>query len=122
VIPRGYADPGRMLVESFIPFRISPFPLKTIIENGKRETGNEKVTNRIDAPFYGQANATSPRLGWLLDCGDHSCFTGIPAGSYRDLAVAFNSQAMLIPSVFIVWMPSESFSTSPGVLPMPKFQ
>jgi len=53
VTPRGYADPERMLVKSFIPFRVSRPPLNTIIENGKRETGNGKVTNTIDAPFYG---------------------------------------------------------------------
>jgi hypothetical protein len=56
VTPRSHADPGRMLVQSFIPFRVSRFPLKTIIENGKRETGNEKVTDTIDTPFYGEPN------------------------------------------------------------------
>jgi hypothetical protein len=33
--------------------------------NGERETGNEKVTDTKDAPFYGQAKATSSRRGWL---------------------------------------------------------
>jgi hypothetical protein len=57
VTPISYADPGRMFVKSFIPFRVPRFfPLKTIIENGKRETGNEKVTNSIDATFYGEPN------------------------------------------------------------------
>jgi hypothetical protein len=32
VTPRGYADPGRMLVKSFIPFQVSRFPLKTTLK------------------------------------------------------------------------------------------
>jgi hypothetical protein len=40
-------------VKSSIPFRVSRFPLKTIMVNGKLETGNEKVMNTIYAPFDG---------------------------------------------------------------------
>jgi len=50
---KGYADPGIILVKRIIPFRVSRFPLKTIMGNGKRGTGNEKVTDTIYAPFYG---------------------------------------------------------------------
>jgi hypothetical protein len=49
---KGNADTGRILVKSSIPFRVSRFPLKTNMGNGKRETENEKVTNTIYAPFY----------------------------------------------------------------------
>jgi hypothetical protein len=54
-----------MLVKSFILFRISLFPLKTIIENGKRETGNEKVTDTNDTPFYG-AGQSHVLQAWLV--------------------------------------------------------
>ncbi|MBN2319306.1 MAG: hypothetical protein JXR49_09530, partial [Acidobacteria bacterium] len=50
---KGYADPGRILVKSSILFQVSRFPLKTIVVNGEPETGNEKVTSTIYAPFYG---------------------------------------------------------------------
>jgi len=52
-ILKGYADPGIILVKSIISFRVSRFPLNTIMVNGKRGTGNEKVTDTIYAPFYG---------------------------------------------------------------------
>jgi hypothetical protein len=60
VTPRGYADPGRMLMKSFIPFRVSRFPLETIIENGKRETKKLQIQ-------------LTPRLqAWLVT--GNSCF------------------------------------------------
>jgi hypothetical protein len=45
---KGYAGPERILVKISIPFRVSRFPLKTIMG-----TWNEKVMNTIYDPFYG---------------------------------------------------------------------
>jgi hypothetical protein len=39
---KDYADPGRILVKSSIPFQVSRSPLKNIMGNGKRGTGNWK--------------------------------------------------------------------------------
>jgi len=65
---KGYADPGIILVKSIIPFRVSRFPLKTIMVNGKRGTGNEKVTDTIYAPFYG-AGQSHIFSTWLVNEG-----------------------------------------------------
>jgi len=57
-------------MKSFIPFRVSRFPLKTIIENGKRETKKLQIqltTRFTEGPTsLGLAKATSSRRGWLL--------------------------------------------------------
>jgi hypothetical protein len=70
VTPIGYADPGRMLVKSFILFRVSRFPLKIIIENGKRETKKLQIqwTPRFTGgpTSLGLAQPASFRHGWLL--------------------------------------------------------
>ena len=54
-------------MKSSIPFRVSRSPLKTIMGNGKRETGNEKVKNTIYAPFYWAGQSYVFRT-WLLTC------------------------------------------------------
>ncbi|MBN2319407.1 MAG: hypothetical protein JXR49_10040 [Acidobacteria bacterium] len=44
-------------MKSSILFQVSRFPLKTIVGNSEPETGNEKVTNTIYAPFYGASQS-----------------------------------------------------------------
>jgi hypothetical protein len=60
----GYADPERILAKGSIPFRVSRFPLKIIMGNGKRET--KKLRIPFTPGFTGQAKATSSRRGRLL--------------------------------------------------------
>jgi hypothetical protein len=49
----------------FIPFRVSRFPLRTIMGNGERERRDEKIMNTIYTPFCG-ADQSLVYKTWLI--------------------------------------------------------